>query len=178
MSDNGKILFELIADFSVKTVLGWVACTYKNSALGPKVAAGDAFVSIILPFAQEQFNIYARNIYDRSDEYINEHFDKMLSVVLTGTYAPIDILNMIVMLSLYLLTTLDISSVINDDYVASMRAVEAHLRALVHRKRDLADTLRGHSSVTSPPSLTGDVYSFAYDRHVQSENGPVRLSTL
>jgi hypothetical protein len=117
-------LFNLLANFAVDTVMGWVSNVYRK--FGPKVVAGDAFTGLILPFAQGYFNAVAQLIYSREDPYINEKFDEMTSIRLAGKNDPMDSLNLIVMLCLNIINDMDIRDVISDEpgaYEHNMLAV-------------------------------------------------------
>lgn len=179
MSVEQKRLFGLMAEFTIDTVLGWVSGIYKQ--FGAKIVAGDAFPSLIIPFAQEYFNNVARWIYSREDSYINARFDAMCDIKLAGENNPIDVLNHIVHLCLNTVNDMDIKDVISEySYETSMDAVRVHLWAIVNRHKNLATYLVGctddHSHVPIGPN--DKVYTFNIDKYAMTKSGPVKLTTL
>jgi hypothetical protein len=173
-----KKLFELMANYTINTVCGWVSEIYKK--FGPKIAAGDAFTGLILPFAQTYFNKCAVWIYSREDPWINEKFDEMCAIKLEKAYDPIDILHMIVMMCLNTVNEMDIRDVMSENYIGSMEATQIHLHAVVRRQESLARSLRGcPDDHQHEPIRPGDtVFTFAIDKYAQTKNGPVKLTTL
>lgn len=178
ISQNQKKLFSLIADFAVDTVVGWVSLVYNKH--GYKVAAGDAFAPVIIPFAQRYFNMIAYCIYSREDAMVNEKFDEMASIKLAAKNDPMDILHLVVMLCLNLVNDMDVRDAVSDDYATSMLAVQAHLAALVKRHSGLASELKGcpPDHVHVPLRETDRVFTFAVDKYAETKNGIVKLSNL
>lgn len=178
-SENQQKLFNLIAEFSVDTVVAFIANAYKK--YGPTVVSGDSLPELIINFAQEYFNNCARWIYDRSDDYINNKFSIMSSVVLEGKNEPIDILHIVVMLSLNLLQEMNIRDVVTRDYMQTMTAVKIHLRAIIKRHAGLAAYLSGCTPdhIHEPIGPDENVFSFAYDKYVAGDDGSaIKLSDL
>lgn len=176
-SSEQKKLFGLMSDFTVTVVLGWVACIYAK--LGFKIAAGNALVDLVTPFAEQYFNLCARLIYSREDKFINEKFDEMTAVVLKGKNEAIDVLHLIVMLSLNALRSMDIKDVITPD-PRCLEAVRGHLRAVVARQSHLASSLIGCTDDHfHEPIREGEkIFTFTIDKYVNTEKGPVKLTTL
>lgn len=175
-TDNQKRLFRLISDFSVNTVSGWISNVYKT--YGDRVAAGDALPQLIIKFAEHYFNYCALAIYSRDDEYINGKFDEMLSVTLARTYDPIDILQLIVMLSLGILQQMDIKDVVSRDYNMTMSTVQMHLYTIARRHDGLSADLHGCTPDHHHEPITGRVFTFAYDKYTMTDSGPVKLTQL
>lgn len=171
-------LFNLLSDFAVRTVLGWISCVW--DIYGPIIVKGNALPSIILRPAEEYFNYCAIKIYDRKDEYINKKFDEMLAIPLKNTFDPIDLLHIIVMISLSLMQNMEITDVISKDKKTSMEAILAHLNANAQRRRDLAAHLHGCTSdhIHTIPQPDEKIFSFAYDRYAMINGEPVKLTNI
>ena len=176
MTTGQKKLFNLMADFATDTVVGWCAEYYKY--YGYKAVINVEFAPSILRFAEAYFNNCAHWIYNHKDQYINEKFGEMLAIPFETKYDPIDILNMIVMLSLYALNTMEISSVVSDNYELSMKAIKVHIRAIVERQNELAMTLNGCTHIHEKINESDRVYSFSVGKYVQTEQGEVKLTEL
>lgn len=173
MTTSQLELYAHITQFAVDTVLGWISTTYRN--FGPKVVGGDALIDIVLKPAEQYFNYCAAAIYSRTDDYINERFDKMCKVQLENENHPIDCLQMIVMLSMYALQNMAIGDVVNENYDTSMRAVRSHIVAVVGRKQ-LADTLHGCVNHNHLPIGPGEkIFDLAVNR---KSDQSTKLSTL
>lgn len=171
-------LYALISDFSINTVIGWVSQIYKK--FGPEIAGGDAVVPIIVRFAQSYYNMVARSIYSRNDEYVNEKFDEMKSIKLPGENHPIDILNIIVFLSLHMLNEMEIKNVVGRDYNNSMMAVRAHLESIAHRYIYLSAELNGcgASHVHEEIGPHDNIFTFAIDKFTEKDGQMVKLSNV
>lgn len=177
-TENQSKLYELLADFSQKTVLELVAGAYKT--FGRAITAGNALPQIILPVAETYFNTCAQNIYSREDEYINSAFDTMCSVELEGKNHPMDLLQLIVMLSLNCIYNMKINDVVTDNYTTSMEAVKYHLQAVLRRYRNLAVDLRGCSKdhIHEHIQPGEKIFTFTLDKYVETSQGPVKLTRL
>ncbi len=154
-----------------------VATTYKK--FGRIVTAGDGLPKILIPIAEAYFNQCVYDIQSRHDSYINEAFDNMTAIKLQNKNHPMDVLHIIVMLSLDCINSMQISDIITDNYHTSMEAVRHHLRAIIARHRSLAVELTGCDKThLHTPIETTKVFTFAIDTYVQTDKGPVKLSTL
>lgn len=177
-TENQTKLYELLADFSQKTVLELVAGAYKT--FGRALTAGNALPQIILPIAETYFNTCAQSIYSREDEYINSAFDAMCAIELGCKSHPIDLLQLIVMLSLNCIYNMKIGDVITDVYTTSMEAVKYHLQAVIRRYANLAADLHGcpKDHIHEPIQPGEKIFTFTLDRYVETSQGPVKLTRL
>ena len=167
---NQRKLFDLISKFTIDTVVGFVSTGYKR--FGPIILRGDCFVELILPFVNQYFNSCATWIYSRDDVYITERFDEMMIPIKND---PIDILNMIVMMSIGVLNEMSIRDVITSDYKMSMDATHAHINAIVRnvdRAHELVPCNHIHVRGDTP------VYDLSVDKYTMVNDEPVKISML
>ncbi len=147
-SPKQRELFNLLADFSVYTVMGWVSASYK---MYTREIMRTTYLNVMMSqFAGDYFNKCAHWVYNRTDPHINEKFDKMSTIQLpeakmagNSQYHPIDLLSIIVAMSMQLLAKMNIGGYISDDYDATMHAVEAHLWFLARQFEFIAAGFNG-----------------------------------
>lgn len=169
-------LMELMCDFAAEAILGFLDSVYLK--LGPVILAGDAVIPLILPVAETYFNYCAKNLTARQSPYLNARFDAMTSIPLAGPNIAHDCLNNIVPIFLTILQSLDLRGAVSEKYDESMGVVRVHVQALARRHMHLAVHLHGCTTDHVHEPITTDVFSFAHDKHVETETGQVKLTSL
>jgi hypothetical protein len=167
-------LFNLIGCFSVDTLMGVIDLIWET--YGPGFIKGAIFQEHIVKFLNVYFNDCAASLYDRTDDYINGVFDKMLSVNVDNPYDPIDILQISVMLVLNLLQNMEINDIVGNNKPLGLSVIRCHLVSLVTNNIHWATNLNGcPPDHVHHPILRGEkVFSI----NCRQEVDGVPLSTL
>ena len=179
VTESQRKLFGLIADFVRDTVVGWVSLMYDSTGPGILIFP-DIMCKKMIQFAEVYFNEVARWIYSREDQYINAKFDEMAAVPLAGTNHPIDILQVIVMLTLTVVNHMDIKAVATASRETMLGAVKVHVEALVRRYAATAKDLIGCTPdhIHEPITAQDKVFTFTLDKYIEHESQMVKLTRL
>lgn len=128
-SDDQRILFDLISEFSAKTVVELISVAYRK--YGPRILASKLSIKILIQVAELYFNKCAKDINNRSDEYLNEKFGAMLATTMGQKMHSMDILQIIVMLTLKVINNFDFELALSHDYVKTMNATDTRVKKLL-----------------------------------------------
>lgn len=138
MSSEQKQLFSLLCDFTTETVMSLVSLAY--SKYGAATFQDKVLREIIPKFSEQYFNQIAWAIYDKSDSYVNTKFAEMTSIKLENENNPIDLLNNIAIMMMYVLGNLEIKNPYAGDV---MSEVKSCVRKIISGKTDLIAGLTG-----------------------------------
>jgi hypothetical protein len=152
-------LYSLIANFTSQALLGLISNVY--DLFGPKILSGDKFYPILLDVAEKYFNTCVMLIQDRSDDYINDHFDNMCKIKLAGPSHPIDMLNIAVLLALHCINGLNLT--FSADRNGSLSAARTAIAELLAAESGRASGLIGCTADHDHKKITGKIYEFVVD---------------
>lgn len=178
LKNNQKQLFDLMSTFACETLIGCVSGAYLK--YGNVIVAGDSLALILIPFLEAYFNNCAHMLESRNDEYLNKKFDEMTAIELPNKNHRVDVLQLIVIITLNALKTMDIKDVITDLHETSMIAAQCHIKALLKRFEHLSSKLLGcdNTHIHLPIDVNEKVFTFTTDKYTDTPSGPVKLSVL
>ena len=175
-TENQKKLFDLLSDFVVDTIISLISAA--KDRFGMVILRGDALIELIAGPLEAYFNECAMLLQSRTDEYINNKFDAMTKIKLDNTNHPIDLLNNIVMLSLYTIQIMDLGRLVSDNIPATMTAIRIHLKSIVAQKEVLATSLHGCDESHDHQPIKSKVYNFTANNYTEYEGKQVKLSNI
>lgn len=139
-SGEQKELFDLISVFTENVVTELLSVAYRT--YGPYTLSSDLTPNILVKVAKMYFNKCAVDISARNDPYLNEKFDEMLKTSCGQQMHFIDLLQIIVMMTLSIMNSMNLSLVLSKDYEKTMQLMTLQIKKLVILRAHLASGLQ------------------------------------
>jgi hypothetical protein len=135
-------LWDAVSQFLKNTVSGWVSAGFK--VMGPTNIKGFLDKMVTLG-AVDYFNRVAHWIDNREDEYVNTHFDKMLSIDVGRPFHPYDLVQILFAVATSITKELNVSKLLTTaTYDEFMQSADEQIGMLLAAKGlVMADKLTG-----------------------------------
>jgi hypothetical protein len=127
-------LYDAMSQFLKNTVSGWVSAAFK--VVGP-AKIEDFLENMVTLGAVDYFNRVAHWVDNREDDYVNEHFDKMLSINVGRRYHHYDLIQILFAMSLRIVKSLKVNELKVNTYEECMQRAKDQIHTILEDIRTM-----------------------------------------